>query len=213
MITINNISDTIFELNGIQYLKNYLSRPYGNNIEIYNCYERKDVLVEKSHYTEFTVNGTTYSNTPALQVALLNILFSRNSLNNSTFPDATTVTKGKIQLAGDLSGIAASPTVPALTTKLPIEVPSASGAVISFITDRIYGSTTIPVTGNITINLSEAKLGVTNLIIHNSATVPTLPTALKKLNGSQNYITSVNNYIYMTYLDVNNINYIIQQII
>ena len=33
-------------------------------------------------------------------------------------PDATTTTKGKVQLAGDLSGTAASPTVPALANKV-----------------------------------------------------------------------------------------------
>ena len=32
-------------------------------------------------------------------------------------PDATTASKGKIQLAGDLSGTATAPTVPALATK------------------------------------------------------------------------------------------------
>jgi hypothetical protein len=36
----------------------------------------------------------------------------------STAPDATAVSKGKIQLAGDLAGTADSPTVPALNQKI-----------------------------------------------------------------------------------------------
>ena len=46
----------------------------------------------------------------------------------SGVPDADATTKGKIQLAGDLAGTAASPTVPGLLTKAPLESPTFTGA-------------------------------------------------------------------------------------
>ncbi len=45
--------------------------------------------------------------------------YTDTAVSAATIPDATTVVKGKIQLAGDLSGTAASPTVPALASKEP----------------------------------------------------------------------------------------------
>jgi hypothetical protein len=44
-------------------------------------------------------------------------------------PDADASTKGKIQLAGDLGGTAASPTVPGLALKAPINNPTFTGTV------------------------------------------------------------------------------------
>jgi hypothetical protein len=48
-------------------------------------------------------------------------------LNNAAIPDATTSAKGKIQLAGDLGGTAAAPTVPGLALKAPIASPTFTG--------------------------------------------------------------------------------------
>ena len=201
----------VFQINGIKYLKNYISRPYGNKIEIFNCFERADILIPQTSYQDFNVNGATFSNVADLQAALLNILFNRNSLNGLTFPDATAAIKGKVQLAGDLAGNASAPTVPALATKLNIEVSAATGSVVSFTQDRIYGTLTTPVVGNITANVTGAKFGVTNMMIHKSATAPAFETVFRKYVGSQDYIPSVNNFIYMVYLDADHINYLIQQ--
>lgn len=46
-----------------------------------------------------------------------------------TVSDATTTSKGIVQLAGDLSGTAASPTVPALANKAPLASPTFTGTV------------------------------------------------------------------------------------
>lgn len=45
----------------------------------------------------------------------------------SATPDATSAVKGKLQLAGDLGGTAAAPTVPSLTTKAPLNSPAFTG--------------------------------------------------------------------------------------
>ena len=80
MNTINIVNDRRFSLNDTEYLKNYVTEVRGNNISIFNCYESKDVLVELSHYSQFKVKGLTYSSAKALQVALLDVLYSRNTL-------------------------------------------------------------------------------------------------------------------------------------
>lgn len=84
MYIITSINDKKFSLNGIQYLKNYLSATYNQKIEIFNCYERQDVLVEQTVYSEFSVNGITYNSAAALQAALLDVLYSRTNLGTNT---------------------------------------------------------------------------------------------------------------------------------
>lgn len=96
-------------------------------------------------------------------------------------------------------------------TKLPIETPATTGVSLTFVTDRVYGSIASPETGNITADVTGAKLGVTNIIIHNSGTAPTFDSKFKKLSGSGSYVISVVNYIYCTYINATEIIYSINQ--
>lgn len=96
-------------------------------------------------------------------------------------------------------------------TKAPIETPATTGVSLTFATDRIYGSIATPETGNITASVTGAKLGVTNIIIHNSGTAPTFDSKFKKLSGSGSYVVSVVNYIYCTYITPTEIIYSINQ--
>jgi len=50
-----------------------------------------------------------------------------SQVTGGTTPDATTTTKGKLQLAGDLAGSAALPTVPGLAAKAPLDSPAFTG--------------------------------------------------------------------------------------
>lgn len=113
---------------------------------------------------------------------------------------------GTLALLSDLTD-----TQNALNLKLPIESPSTTGTVISFTVDKVYGTLTTPETGNITADFTNAKLGVTNIIIHNSGTAPTFDSQFKKLSGSGNYVTGVVNYIYCTYISTTEIIYSINQ--
>lgn len=82
MNIINTVSTSRFSLNGVEYLKNYISRVAGNRVEIFNCYDSTDVLVELVLYSEFTVNGVAYDNAAQLQAALLSVIYSRNTLGS-----------------------------------------------------------------------------------------------------------------------------------
>lgn len=84
---INSLNDKYFTLNGVQYFKNYVSAVHGSKVEIYNCYERKDVLVPLTRFSEFTVDGSVYSSATQLQEALLEVTYSRLTIGDSSTID------------------------------------------------------------------------------------------------------------------------------
>lgn len=86
MIIINTISDKRFSLNGVEYLKNFLSFVAGNRLLIYNAYDRKDERCELTLFSEFTVNGVIYTSATLLQSALLDVIYSRISLGGGGTP-------------------------------------------------------------------------------------------------------------------------------
>jgi hypothetical protein len=67
---------------------------------------------------------------------------------SATIADANATTKGKLQLAGDLGGTAAAPTVPGLALKAPLANPTFTGTV----TAPIYASTPQNLTDAATIS-------------------------------------------------------------
>ncbi|MXN91304.1 hypothetical protein GR160_08690 [Flavobacterium sp. Sd200] len=86
MNIISTVNDKRFSINNIRYLKNYITSINGNKIEIFNCYERHDVLVPLTHYSNFMVDGVIYPNVAGLQSALLPVLYSRSNLGGDS-PD------------------------------------------------------------------------------------------------------------------------------
>jgi len=87
MTIINTVSSSRFSLNGVQYLKNYISAVHGSRVEIFNCYERADVLVPLTLYTQVSLNGTVYGNASLLQAALLDVIYSRATLGLAGLED------------------------------------------------------------------------------------------------------------------------------
>jgi hypothetical protein len=71
-----------------------------------------------------------------------------NQIASATIVDADASTKGKLQLAGDLGGTAAAPTVPGLALKAPIASPTFTGTV----TSPIYASAPQALTDAATIS-------------------------------------------------------------
>ena len=96
---------------------------------------------------------------------------------------------------------------------LPILTQSGTGVSLSFSADTIYGTISSPESGtSITFITTNAKLGVTNIIIHNNpTTAPTFATNMKKLSGSSTYVINVINYIYVTFINDIEIIYSINQ--
>jgi len=82
MMVINTVSNKRFSLNGTEYLRNYVSRTAGNRVEIFNNYERSDVLLGLTHYSDFLIDGATFTSAAAVQSALLPVIFSRGTLGN-----------------------------------------------------------------------------------------------------------------------------------
>ena len=87
---IDTVSDQRFSLNGIEYLKNYVTEVHGSKIEVFNCYERNDVLIELTDFSEFKVNGEVYTTAAQLQAALLHVLYSRSTLGGDS-PDSAII--------------------------------------------------------------------------------------------------------------------------
>jgi hypothetical protein len=113
---------------------------------------------------------------------------------------------------GTLAGTASfASTASFAPSYLPITTPTATGLVISFTQDRVYGTFASPETGSaITSDTGSAILGVTNLIIHSASSAPTTGSDFKKLTGSSDYVAGLN-YIYCTYIADNQIIYSISQ--
>lgn len=80
MIVINTVSDRRFSLNGIEYVKNFLSFVTGDRLLIYNAYDRTDERCDLTLYSEFKINGITYASASLVQAALINIIYTRYSL-------------------------------------------------------------------------------------------------------------------------------------
>lgn len=84
-----------------------------------------------------------------------------------------------------------------------------TGAVIAFDQEAVYGTISLPVTGNVTFNSIGAKLSMTQLLIHNNSIAPTFGSQFKLINGA--YSAGTLNYIIMTYINSTKIIYSIAQ--
>lgn len=80
MHIIRTVNSKRFSLNGIEYLKNYITHVSGNQLEIFNCYDRADVLLPLTHYNLFMVNGSVYNSASQLQSAIADVLYVRTTL-------------------------------------------------------------------------------------------------------------------------------------
>lgn len=80
MHIINTVNSKRFSLNGIEYLKNYVTDVSGSNIRVFNCYDNCDELLPLTRYNNFLVNGISFANVNQLQAALLDVLYVRTTL-------------------------------------------------------------------------------------------------------------------------------------
>jgi hypothetical protein len=105
----------------------------------------------------------------------------------------------------------------ALNAKLNIAASTETGGggtttLIFSGTDTIYGTPGIEKTGDIAVNMTGAKIGVTHIVIHNASSLTISGSAFKKLSGSGNYVPNVDNVIFFTCIDSSTVIYSINQI-
>jgi len=81
-----------------------------------------------------------------------------------------------------------------------------TGANISFTEATIYGNATTALTGAITNNLTDAKLGIVQKIYHNDVSEPTFPAGWVKM-GTTPYAGSVLNIIYAEWAEGTRVEY------
>jgi hypothetical protein len=99
MIVINTVNSKLFSLNGVNYVKNFLSFVAGDKVCIYNAYDRNDERIKPTIYTDFTVNGTAYGSATALQAALIGVIYTRDSLGGQIIGVQDAINDGELDLA------------------------------------------------------------------------------------------------------------------
>ncbi len=83
MITINNISETVFSYNGIAYFKNFTPFVTGNKVSLLNTYDGCIALTpEPTLFSDITLDGVVYSNIQDLQTALLPVVYLKKTITN-----------------------------------------------------------------------------------------------------------------------------------
>jgi hypothetical protein len=87
---------------------------------------------------------------------------------------------------------------------------AATGTEIDFTTSKIFNSPASPSTGNITDDLTDAKIGTVQKIYHNSGSAPTVPAGWVLL-GSGTYQTSELNIIFAEWVSGTRVEYWIIQ--
>jgi hypothetical protein len=117
--------------------------------------------------------------------------------------NTTTIANGAVTAAKTSTGVQASLAL-ADTSLQPTT--AATGAVIDFVSSKVFNSPSSPATGNITDNLTGAKIGVVQKVYHNSGTAPTVPAGWVLL-GSGTYIISVLNIIYAEFVGSSRVEY------
>lgn len=74
-VTIVNLTDTTFSINGIQYQKNFVSIVNSNLVRIINVYDSGLVLQGNANFVNYTVNGSSFASAQLLQDALVSVLY------------------------------------------------------------------------------------------------------------------------------------------
>jgi len=126
----------------------------------------------------------TFTGVPAAPTAtagtsttqLATTAFVGTAITNAATPDATTLVKGKIQLAGDLAGTAAAPTVPGLATKEPTITATTTA-------DYYRGDKTFQ-------PLNKSAVGLENVDNTSDANKPISTATQTALNGKEATITA-----------------------
>lgn len=165
-----------------------------------------NITIDKASMGLDQVNNTSDLNKP-ISTATQN--YVDTAVSSASTPDATTLVKGKVRLAGDLGGTANSPTVPKLAEKETIFSAQSPDLNFRFNKKTLHatsgsGLSYNPLTGNIGVYIeSTMYINVTSVMIHNDSVAPTFSSEFTKSADSLPYITGQDNYIYATLVNLN----------
>jgi hypothetical protein len=107
---------------------------------------------------------------------------------------------------GSITGTLSSQTD--LQTALDAKVNSSitdTGVLVDFTTSKIFNTPTSPATGNITEDLTNAKIGIVQKIYHNHSVAPTFPAGWVKIDGE--YVVSIENIIFAEWISGTRVEY------
>ena len=127
-------------------------------------------VANKSTTTSLGTSDTLYPTQNAVKT------YVDNAVTGGATPDATTLIKGKVKLAGDLAGTADLPTVPGLATKEPTITATTSA-------DYYRGDKTFQ-------PLNKAAVGLSNVDNTSDADKPVSSATQTALNAKENSITA-----------------------
>jgi len=127
-------------------------------------------VANKSTTTSLGTSDTLYPTQNAVKT------YVDNAVTGGATPDATTLVKGKVKLAGDLAGTADLPTVPGLATKEPTITATTSA-------DYYRGDKTFQ-------TLNKAAVGLSNVDNTSDADKPVSSATQTALNAKENSITA-----------------------
>lgn len=84
---------------------------------------------------------------------------------------------------------------------------ATTGTQITFVNQKVWNTVASPGTGNITDDLTDARIRMIQKVYHNDSTEPTVPVGWVKLNGSQNYVTGSLNIIFAEWVSGTRVEY------
>jgi hypothetical protein len=125
--------------------------------------------------------------------------------------DATESVKGIVELADideTVAGTDANRVITPLTLTAAYRTSQSTGD-INFSTPRVYGTDSLPVTGNLTHDLTNARLGFVQKIYHEDSAEPTYPSGWVKIAGE--YVPDELNLIFVEFCGSGRVEYFILQ--
>lgn len=185
MIVINTVDSKTFSLNGVNYVKNFLSFVAGNKLCIYNAYDRTDERVALTIYSDYTVDGVVYANVSLLQNALISVIYTRDSLGGSGGDEYTSNKSQDVET--DKLSVTKYPSVKAL---YDWAVGKFQLALVSGTNIKTVEGQSLLGTGN--IDLTKSDVGLSNVDNTTDANKPISTATQTGLNLKQNTLTETN---------------------
>jgi hypothetical protein len=223
----NNENSFLFSTDNVNFisLPSLYELSFVNNLVRCSIVEKGYLLFKNIKVNDVIVDEIIYNSFEELSFVLTSILFMEDPSSNTdlqyivdeVFEEPKIRIKAGIVAVLDVNTV----TFPFQTVDFSSELSAGNwkiiypeiatsstqktGTEISFITTDIYGTFTIPGSDNITVNFTDAKLGIVQKMYHKSNVAPEYPLGFIKLNGD--YIPNSKNIIYFEFSEDERVEY------